>query len=289
MRLLLTGADGFTGKHLVRLARLRGHDVFCLRANLLDSKALENEVLAVAPEYVCHLAAISSITHSDHRAFYDVNLFGTSNLVGALLLLKRKPHKILLASSANVYGNCSETPIDETVCPQPVNHYAMSKLAMEHMILPYADRLPIVITRPFNYTGPGHDSRFVIPKIIKHFAEFAQDIELGNLDVEREYNDVRMVCSAYLDLLELDVPSGEIINICTGKGYSLRRVLRSMQDLTGHTINVKVNPEFIRSNEVLKLVGNPRKIKNILGISMPIFELSDTLNYMLCDSKLIND
>ena len=87
-------------------------------------------------------------------AFYNVNVLGAMNLLAGLTALPVKPRKVLLASSANVYGNCDASPITEGQLAAPVNHYAMSKLAMEQMAWTYLDRLPIVITRPFNYTGP---------------------------------------------------------------------------------------------------------------------------------------
>ena len=90
-------------------------------------------------------------------------MMGTINLLDALCALPICPSKVVLASSANVYGNCAVSPIKEDQPPAPVNHYAMSKLAMEHMARTFASRLPIVITRPFNYTGPGQRSNFLIP------------------------------------------------------------------------------------------------------------------------------
>lgn len=277
-RLLITGADGFTGQHLRAAAEKVGYEVVSLRADLTDSEALLAEVAAVCPTHVVHLAAISAVTHADQEAFYRVNLFGTLNLLDALKRLQSSPGKVLIASSANVYGNTDADPIDETVCPKPVNHYAMSKLAMEHMSLTYAADLPIVITRPFNYTGVGHDNRFVIPKIVEHFKRGAAEIELGNLDVYREYNDVRMVCDAYLELL-VDGAAGETYNVCSGKAYSLREVLQVVEKISGTSVEVKVNPAFVRANEVHKLAGTPAKLKKVVGdLQRP--SLEDTLRLM---------
>lgn len=278
-RLLVTGADGFTGQHLHAAAENVGYEVVALGADLTDSESLLAEVAALCPTHVAHLAAISAVTHADQEAFYRVNLFGTLNLLEALKRLQNPPEKVLLASSANVYGNTDVEPIDETVCPKPVNHYAMSKLAMEHMALTYAADLPIVITRPFNYTGVGHDNRFVIPKIVEHFKRGATEIELGNLDVYREYNDVRMVCAAYLGLLA-DGLAGETYNVCSGKAYSLREVLQVVEKISGTAVEVKVNPAFVRANEVHKLAGTPAKLKKAVGdLQRP--SLEDTLRWML--------
>lgn len=136
--------------------------------------------------------------HADARAFYDVNLFGTLNLLEALTALPELPRKVLIASSANIYGTPGIEVIDESVCAAPVNHYACSKLAMEHMVRTWFDRFPIVMTRPFNYTGVGQDEKFLIPKIVSHFKRRAPKIELGNLDVSRDFSDVRDVAAAYM-------------------------------------------------------------------------------------------
>jgi GDP-6-deoxy-D-talose 4-dehydrogenase len=263
-RILLTGADGFTGQHFKVAAGSAGYEVIGLRSDLTDATAVAAEVAAVAPTHVVHLAAISAVTHADEAAFYRVNLFGTLNLLKALTALPEPPQKVLLASSANVYGNQEGAAIAETVCPKPVNHYAMSKLAMEHMAATYADQLPIVITRPFNYTGVGHDLRFVMPKIVDHCVRRAPMMELGNLDVFREYNDVRHVCHVYLKLLAQGV-AGEVYNVCSGQAVSLREVLTLMTEITGWQPVVRVNPAIVRANEIHTLAGNPEKLVSCIG------------------------
>jgi nucleoside-diphosphate-sugar epimerase len=260
-------------------ARARGHEVIALQANLQDREALMREVAHAAPEAVVHLAAISFVGHSDASAFYDVNVIGTLNLLDALAALAQPPLSILLASSANVYGNCEQSPISENQLPVPVDHYAMSKLAMEYMARTYLDRLPLFFVRPFNYTGPGQAESFVIPKLVAHFARRAEAVELGNLDVEREFNDVRFVCEAYLRLLEKAAP-GDVINVCTGKPETLKHMLAMLSRITGHQLQVNVNPDFVRNNEIHHLCGNPAKLTSVIGaISMP--SLPDTLRWML--------
>jgi len=279
VRILLTGADGFTGRHFQSKALSLGHEIIPLQADLTDAGAVFAEVQAALPSHVLHLAAISAVTHADEDAFYRVNLFGTQNLLKALCALPVVPTKVLLASSANVYGNALVSPITEDYCPKPVNHYAISKLAMEFMSASFAQQLPIVIGRPFNYTGVWHDNRFVVPKIVEHFQKRASLIELGNLEVLREYNDVRMVCQAYLDLLELGQP-GEAYNIASGRAVSLRTIISALEGITQHAITVKVNPAFVRANEIATLSGSPKKIEALIGpLSHP--SLEDTLSWML--------
>jgi GDP-6-deoxy-D-talose 4-dehydrogenase len=279
LRMLVTGADGFTGVHFVRQAREVGYDIFALSANLTDPQAVQAQVASVAPDMVVHLAAISFVGHDKPSAFYDVNVIGTLNLLDALLKLPKIPKRVLLASSANVYGNCMMSPISETQTPAPLNHYAASKLAMEHLAMTYADRLPLFFVRPFNYTGPGQVESFVVPKIVSHFKRRAATIELGNLAVEREYNDVRMVTDAYLKLLS-QATVGEIYNICSGKTYTLHQVIDALVEMTGHQLNIVVNPAFVRLNELHRLCGDVSKLHETIGTHDAI-TLQNTLRWML--------
>jgi nucleoside-diphosphate-sugar epimerase len=283
LKILLTGADGFTGRPFTQLAVAAGHTVEPLQADLTHPVALQQQVLASAPDAVVHLAAISFVGHADDNAFYAVNVIGTTNLLAALVQLPKRPHRVLLASSANIYGNCTQSPIAEDHSPAPVNHYAMSKLAMEHMASTYANRLPLVITRPFNYTGSGQDVNFVIPKLVEHFAQRVPSIALGNLHVEREFNDVQMVCSAYLKVLQHGEP-GETYNVCSGQPYTLRHVIDTLTRITSHPIEVEVSPAFVRANEVHRLCGSPAKLQALLtrhGCTLDNPPLEDTLRRML--------
>ena len=288
MRILLTGAEGFTGRHFIERASAKGHSVFALRSDLMEDEALRREVLEVAPDAVVHLAAISFVGHADETAFYAVNVVGTTNLLDALARLPAKPQRVLLASSANIYGNTEASPISETQPPAPVNHYAMSKLAMEYMARTFQGRLDLVIARPFNYTGPGQSPSFLIPKLALHFAQRARAIELGNLDVEREFNDVRMLCDAYLELLAHG-ESGESYNICTGRPHTLRHILDTFVRMTGHTPRIEVNPAFVRANEVHRLCGDPARLDTLLkrhGTALDVPSLEDTLQRMLASAAI---
>ncbi len=279
LRMLVTGADGFTGVHFVKQAREAGYDVFAFNADLTNPQAVQAQVDAAAPDVVVHLAGISFVGHDKPSAFYEVNVIGTLNLLDALLKLPKPPKRVLLASSANVYGNCEQSPISEMQAPAPLNHYAMSKLAMEHLAMTYADRLPLFFVRPFNYTGSGQVESFVIPKIVSHFKRQATTVELGNLTVEREYNDVRMVTDAYLKLLD-QAAAGEIYNICSGKTYTLHQVIDALVELTGHQMGIVVNPAFVRANELHRLCGDVSKLHKTIGTHDPI-ALQNTLRWML--------
>jgi GDP-6-deoxy-D-talose 4-dehydrogenase len=282
-KILLTGSRGFTGKHLISLANSQGDEVIGLQSDVTDASALEKEILKVAPDAVIHCAGISFVASKDQEAFYRVHALGTSNLLSALTKLPKIPSKVLLASSATVYGNAALTPTPEDHPLKPIDHYAMSKVAMEEMAKTFFDRLPIIIARPFNYTGPGQHDNFLIPKLIRHFAQKAPSIELGNLNVEREFNDVSTICQAYLALLEHGTP-GEIYNVGTGKVRSLGTVVDTLIHLTNHPIKITVNPDFVRANEVHRMCGDATKIGALLSrhnVELQVPSLEETLQKML--------
>lgn len=271
----------------MRLGKSMGHNLTILKANINDIDTLEAEIAALSPDYVVHLAGISFVASKDHEAFYRVHALGTGNLLKALTHLTTVPKKILLASSATVYGNSSNSFSIETQAVEPVDHYAISKVAMEEMAKTYFDRLPIVIARPFNYTGVGQKGDFLIPKLIRHFANQLPFIELGNLNIEREFNDVHTISSAYLNLLELGKP-GEIYNVCTGQARSLQFVLKSLSELSGYSPEIRVNPDFVRASEISRMCGNPKKLQDLLtskGINLKIPPLNETLATMLVEAK----
>lgn len=285
-RVLTTGAGGFTG-HYVRLAlQEAGYEIVGSGQQALDLREVDSirTLLREArPGYVIHLAALSFVGHGDPAGFYAVNTVGTTNLLEAILSEDLRPQRIVVASSANIYGNARVEPITEDTPPAPVNHYAASKLAMEHMVRTYADRLPLVMTRPFNYTGPGQAESFLVPKLVAHFAERRPAVELGNLDVVRDFSDVRAVAEAYVRLLRADVPQG-VTNLCSGEGRSLRWIVEQLAELSRHRLEVRVNPAFVRASEVHRLVGSRARMEGALG-ALPFQDFRATLAWMLAERE----
>ena len=285
-RVLITGLGGFTGRYVQAASEQRGWEVWGLGAqpapagaqrylqvDLADSAALAHAVAQARPQAVVHLAAIAFVGHGDADAFYRVNLLGTRHLLTALAALPQPPARVLLASSANVYGNQTGGTLDEATAPQPANDYAISKLAMEHMARLWAAHLPITIVRPFNYTGVGQSEDFLLPKIVAHFRRRAARIELGNLDVWRDFSDVRAVAEAYCRLLDAPSAVGTTVNLCSGQSHSLRGIITMAEQITGHRLQVQVNPAFVRANEVKTLLGNPARLHSLIG--------ADWTNWML--------
>jgi nucleoside-diphosphate-sugar epimerase len=284
--MLVTGADGFTGRVLEPLLAARGWQVVGLRApqgpDLLDLPALRGFVREAQPQAVIHLAGISFVAHDDVKAIYDTNIVGTRNLLQALCDAgATAPRHVLLASSANIYGNSTHDPIAEDTPPQPANDYAVSKLAMEFAASLWRERLPITVVRPFNYTGRGQSVSFLVPKIVEAFRRHESTIELGNLDVERDFSDVRDVAEAYARLL--DAAPGGVLNICSGRAVSLRDVLAMARELSGQQLDVRVNPAFVRANEVRRLRGDNARLLARLPGWQPR-PLRETLAWMLADN-----
>ncbi|WP_027801972.1 GDP-mannose 4,6-dehydratase [Paraburkholderia dilworthii] len=292
VRTLVTGASGFTGRYLVDNLLDRGHTVIetfagrdeaqtptRLRLDITSPENCRRVIEAVRPDYIVHLAAISFVGHDDPLDFYRVNVIGTLNLLEACAATGHSPRKVLIASSANVYGNVTSDAIDESFPLTPVNHYAASKAAMETMVHTWFDRLPILIVRPFNYTGRGQASNFLVPKIVEHFARREPSIELGNIDVARDFSDVRYVASAYEALLDSEA-AAETVNVCTGTPYTLREILSAASDLTGHELQVHINPAFVRQTDVKVLAGSPAKLRSLVPAVQAI-PFMDTLRWML--------
>lgn len=282
---LVTGLTGFTGRHVCAALAAAGYRVVGLKepttgapVDLLDREALRRVVAAVAPEAVVHLAAISFVAHDDVDAMYRVNVVGTRNLLEALASQPTRLRIVVLASSANIYGNATPGAIAEDAPAAPANDYAVSKLAMEYVARLWMERLPIVVTRPFNYTGRGQAPQFLIPKIVDHFRRRAATIELGNTVVSRDFSDVRTVADIYRRLVER-APAGEIVNICSGTAYALADVLAMMEDIAGYRIDVRVNPAFVRASEVARLAGDRSRLESLLGPVADI-PLVETLRWM---------
>ena len=292
MRALITGGDGFTGRYVVTELAQAGYEVFVtcastppagaerwLQADILDRSSLAAVVAQVRPEVVVHLAAISYVGHGDPAASYTTNVVGTRNLLTALVAQNCRPRSVLLASSANIYGNSQAGTLDEDTAPNPANDYAVSKLAMEYMARLWRERLPITLVRPFNYTGRGQTVNFLLPKIVDHFQRRVARIELGNLDVWRDFSDVRAVAQAYRRLLEVDA-AGQVVNICSGRTFALRQVMSMAESLTGHHMEIVGNPAYMRADEVRILGGNPARLRALIG-AWDNPPLEETLAWML--------
>lgn len=296
-KVLITGAAGFTGRYLTRRLAAAGHEIHgtvhaeCASepvqgltaqhsVDVSNPDQLREVVAEIAPDKVVHLAAISFVGHRDVNEIYRTNVVGTRNLLDALVQSPVAPTAVVLASSANVYGNGAEGKLDESFPPAPVNDYGVTKAAAELVAGMYRARLPLIVARPFNYTGLGQSERFVVAKIVAHARRRDAELELGNLDVARDFSDVRTVVEAYARLLECPAAVGETFNICSGRATALRELITLVANISGHELTVRTNPRFVRADEVTTLWGSPAKLERVIGpLSTP--PLEDTLRWML--------
>ena len=284
--ILITGIDGFTGHHLESYLEKKGYYVYGtvidipkkknhFSCDLLDEYSFLKILKSVKPNYIINLAAISFVASKNKENIYKVNVFGALNVLSTIDKLDYVPEKIIMVSSAAVYGNI-EGALREDLCPKPVNHYGNSKLVMENMIKAYFNRQNIIITRPFNYTGIGQKDFFLIPKIVSHYTKGLEEIELGNIDVFREFNDVDLIVESYEKLLISTIKS-EIVNICSGNALNIKKVIALMDDLAGYKMKVVINPDFIRENEISILKGSPEKLNSFINLSNNKFSIEKTL------------
>jgi len=288
---LVTGAGGFTGRHLCAHLRELGYRVVGLtehapaheddvQADLLDAPAMAAAIRRAAPDQVIHLAAIAFPGHAAVDAIYRVNVSGTLTLLDVLAKEGFSRKGIVLPSTGTVYGSVASDSLDESAPVAPATHYAVSKVATEHMARLFAAALPIIIVRPFNYTGVGQREPFLVPKIVRHFAERADVIELGNIEVERDFLDVRTVVDAYCRLLEAPAAIGHTFNLCSGRGTAVRTLVRLLEGITGHRIEIRVNPRFVRAGEPQRIVGSAARLREVIGELREI-PLAETLTDML--------
>lgn len=286
---LITGINGFTGKHLEAFLKNKGYIVYGtsfsksknknhFKCDILNSDEIRNLLAKVQPNYIIHLAAISFVASKDVSNIYVTNVIGTQNLLDAVVDLQISTDKILLASSAAIYGNIGSI-LSEEMCPRPANHYGNSKLAMENIAANFFDKLNIIITRPFNYTGVGQEEHFLIPKIVSHFKQKKNTIELGNIDTLREYNNVGFLIDSYEKLLTSNFHSGAV-NIASGNTHSIKDILEIMTDISSHSIRININEKFIRKHEIKELKGSPKKLIKIVGKMTNEYSLKETLEQM---------
>ena len=288
-RVLIFGASSFTGRYLYDELRSNGYEVYgtstsgsaeypWIYANILETPSIKAAIKSINPQIVINLIGVSNVAHADKNEIYQVNLIGCLNLLKTLHQNAIKLEKTLLVSSANVYGNVKENILEENVDLSPSNDYGVSKFAMEKATSLWQERIPILIVRPFNYTGHGQKYNFLIPKLVSHFGDRKGSIKLGNLEVSREFNDVRTVVKIYRLLIESNLLS-KAVNVCTGDAYSLSEVLQMMTSVSGHEIQVEIDDRLIRTKEIDKLVGSTDFLESIIGKVEPI-KLNDTLAWM---------
>lgn len=286
MRALVTGSNGFVGRWLIAHLESLGDQVTGLDAevDVTDAAAISSAVQAAAPEAVFHLAAQASVgaSWSDQAATYLVNTVGSVNVLCAAAACASPP-RVVLVSSSEVYGKVgpSDLPIREDQPFAPVSPYAASKAAAEIAAIQswLGSGVEVVRARPFNHTGPGQRTDFVVPALARQVAEAVQSgasaLYTGNLDARRDISDVRDVVRGYR-ALAVSGKAGEAYNVCSGKAVSIREVAERLLRIAGVELPIVVDPERVRPVDLAELRGDPSKICEATGWS-PEVDLDDTL------------
>lgn len=296
MRALVTGSHGFVGRWLCHHLREQGDGVVELpqNLNLLDRGSLELALKSMDVDVCYHLAALSHVGASwaDPELYYRNNVIGTANLVLGLAKLPRRP-RLLHVSSSEVYGRvgASDLPINETQRICPVSPYAASKAASEIAALQgwYGYEMPVVVVRPFNHTGPGQTSDYLVPalaaRLIEVRASRLASLTVGNVAARRDFMDVRDVVRAYR-LLALNGEPGEVYNVCSGRAVSVNEVIGMLSDLLDYPVQLEVDPLLLRPNDVELVVGDPGRMEAVTGFQ-PQLSLGQTLESVI--AALIGD
>lgn len=285
-KVFITGASGFVGRYIYREFRELGYEVVgtttssdhseLVYCDITDVEAVSSLILDCNPDIVVHSAALSSVTYGVPVEYYRINALGTENVLKGMAALEGR-RRFFLLSTAGVYGNQGVEVLHEALCPKPVSHYGCSKLVAERLAANEFGNHDITILRLFNFIGVGQDASFIVPKLTHHFKNRLPKIELGNIEAERDYLPVDVVPRVIERLLSNPASYGEVINVAAGVGTSVRMLLDIMQEITGHTIEVVTAPQFIRPNEIWRLVGSTEKFNRILGQSLDLPPLRENI------------
>ena len=309
MKVLVTGATGFAGRHLCKLLEqseenevfgttlfdddvIADSSVKVLKCDLLDRAAAKDVIDDIKPDQIFHLAALASVADAwnDIEKVLINNILAQLNLLQAVIELGVKP-RILVISTGEVYGavDKNDVPINENARLKPNNPYATSKVTQEFLGLQYfaSHDIPVIIARSFNHSGPGQKGNFVIPAFASQIVDVEQgrkepSMHVGNLEAKRDFLDVRDTVSAYERLIDEGRP-GEVYNVCSGKAVKIKDILDELLDASKVDITVKEDPERMRPSDTPLVVGDNSKLKKATGWKPRINinqTIEDNLNYL---------
>ena len=299
--MLVTGADGFIGSHLVeallekgfRVRALTQYNSFNFRGNLEGFSHPGLEVVAgdVRDPHFCrhisrdvdtvfHLAALIAIPYSyvAPDSYVDTNIKGTLNMCQAALDLGVR--RILVTSTSEVYGTALYVPIDEKHPRQPQSPYSATKIGADAIAMSFynAFNLPVTIVRPFNTYGPRQSARAFIPTVITQIASGAVEIKVGDLRPSRDFNYVEDTVQGFIDIAETDSTIGKELNIATGHDVSMKDTLELIAEIMQRKVEFVTDPERIRpeKSEVMRLQGDSSLMRTLTGWA-PRFSLREGL------------
>jgi len=320
VRVLVTGAHGFVGGHLLELLRTEHPEVevfalvrprggapgarpgraILLEGDLDDAAAVTAAVAIACPDRIVHLAGQSSVHHSwiDPGATLRTNVMGVVHLMDAVRAERLRP-RVLVVGSADEYGIVENPsiPVREDTPLRLVSPYGVSKVAQGLLALEYAapDGPQVLRTRTFPHTGPGRGEAFAESSFARQIAEVAAgrrppSLSVGNLEAVRDFTDVRDVVRAYWALLEAAAAGGTgrldgVYNVCSGRGVRLGDVLRQLVALAGVDVEIRQDPGRVRPSDIPVLVGDPSRLRAATGWE-PRIALDRTLRDLLEDWRV---
>ena len=308
MRILITGANGFVGQHLIAaltalpnpptiIAGTYGSKatfspkVLAVSLDVTDAAQILDIIKAEQPTHLVHLAGIAAVAQVNQlgRRTWDVNANGTLNV--ALAIQRAAPEcRLLFCSSAQVYGRSfrSDKPLREDALLDPVNIYASSKAAADLLVGQLAqDGLRAIRLRPFNHTGAGQPTDFVVPAFASQIVAIERGtqepvIKVGNLSMRRDFLDVMDVVDAYVKIIQCfdDLPNGRIFNVASGDAVAVEGLLNTLLTLSSKKIEVVPDPARMRENDIPVMAGDAQALRRAVDW-MPQRGIPDTLKSVL--------
>lgn len=279
-RVLITGASGFIGQFVLKeIVKHEDIDFFAIdtrkisdvsvekqeSVSLLDKEKLMGIIKKYQPNVIIHLAAIALVTHDNVGEIYNVNVQGTENLLEAAQEYCDNGTRVILASTAGVYGNQEVEKYREDLPYNPANNYSYSKMITEYLGKRYKDNLEIVTIRPFNIIGVGQSENFLIPKLVEHFANKKEKLSVGNISSFRDYVDVEYCAEVILELIQREKIDFDVLNICSGIPTSGEMVLQLLQEMTSFKPEIEISKNFVRKNEVWRMIGDTTRLSKFMN------------------------
>ena len=305
MKYIITGVAGFVGRYFVKYlqthepnAEIFGIDIApsCnlllqkyMPLNLLDKKATSAIMRDFSPDYVVHLASISSVGQSwqDPATCFENNTGIMLSILEAIMQHKLKT-RVLSIGSSEEYGN-ADIPLKEEMPLNPQNPYAVAKVGQEMLGKLYAQNMDVdvVMTRSFNHIGPCQNERFVVPSFMRQLTNISQGAEnkmlVGNINVARDFLDVRDVVDAYYKILHHG-KNGEVYNVCSGYAYKLHEIITMAEEILQIKANIEVDQARLRPNDVMLILGDNAKLKQELNWESK-YEIRQTITDILKEMR----